>query len=64
MRLFGHPECRTIVYSSNFHGPDRMETKWLIEKTRPVSDVVEAILTAVSDPVWIAKGGDDVKPVR
>lgn len=63
-RLFSHLECRTIVYSADVHGPAGMETRWLIEKTRPVSDVVEAILTAVSDPVWIAKGGDDVKPVR
>ncbi len=60
--LFSHPECRTIIYSLGVDSTERAETKWLIGKQRPVSDVVNMIATAVSDPIWVAKGGDDVKP--
>lgn len=60
--LFSHPECRTVVYSSNVHPPAHVELKWLISKDRPVTDVVDAIASAVKDSNWIAKGGDDVKP--
>lgn len=60
--LSSHPECRTIVYSSNVHSAAHVETKWLIGKDRPVSDVVDAILAATRDATWVLKGGDDVKP--
>jgi len=60
--LFSHPKCRTIIYSSSVHAAADVETKWLIGKDRPVSDVVDTILLAVRDPVWVLKGGDDVKP--
>lgn len=60
--LFTHLECRTIVYSLDVDSTEHAQTKWLIDKQRPVSDVVNAIATAVCDPTWLAKGGDDVKP--
>ena len=62
--LFGHVDCRAIVYSSGVHQPQNAEVQWLIDKARPVSNVVDAILTAVSSPNWVHKGGDDVKPAR
>jgi ActR/RegA family two-component response regulator len=42
--LFSHPECRTIVYSSNVHAPSHVETRWLISKDGPISDVIDAVL--------------------
>ncbi|WP_421406630.1 hypothetical protein [Agrobacterium tumefaciens] len=60
--LFSHPECRTIVYSSNVHAPPHIETRWLISKERPVSDVVDAVLSGIQDPNWVAKGADNPRP--
>lgn len=61
--LFSYPEIRTIVYSDNVHPSASVTLKWLIAKSRPVADVVGALLDAVRDKSWVAKGGDDVKPV-
>ncbi|RYF02334.1 MAG: hypothetical protein EOO77_32705, partial [Oxalobacteraceae bacterium] len=49
--LYGHPQCRTIIYSSDIYESAVAETKWLIAKDRPVSAVVDVILEAVNDPV-------------
>ncbi len=61
--LISHPECRTVIYSSNEH-PTGSANKWLITKSRPVADVVDVVTKALKDSTWLAKGGDDVKPVR
>lgn len=53
--LFSHPECRTIVYSTNFFPHPTMKTRWLITKDRSVSDVVEAVLSSVRDPSQAAQ---------
>jgi hypothetical protein len=39
------------------------DSKWPIGKDRPVSNVVDATLSALNDPSWLAKGSDEVKPV-
>ena len=62
--LLSHPECRTVIFSSNVHGPTGSTNKWLISKSRPASDVVRTVTEALKDPTWIAKGGEDVKPAR
>ncbi len=63
-KLFSHPDCRTIIYSAGVHPPAGVATNWLIDKSRPVSEVVAAIGVSLKDSSWPAKGGDDVKPAR
>ncbi|MGE7368329.1 hypothetical protein ACQKKX_04560 [Neorhizobium sp. NPDC001467] len=60
--LFGHPEIRTIVYSSAPQSGLDGKPLWLIFKDRPVADVVDAVLARVRDPDWLKKGGDDMRP--
>jgi len=60
--FFSHPTCRTIVYSSNVRASSSSPVSWLIDKARPPGAVVKAIVTAVDDRNWLAKGGDDLKP--
>ncbi|WP_421365831.1 hypothetical protein [Agrobacterium tumefaciens] len=47
-----------IIYSSNVHAAAHAEPRWLIGKDRPVSDVVDAIVSAMRDPAWVAKAGE------
>ena len=63
LRFFSHPVCRTMVYSSHVDARPHVDTKPLVRKNRSVSDVVEAVLFALNDPSWLAKRGDEVKPV-
>ncbi len=61
--LFDHDTCRAFVYSRDLPAVSGVKLRWLIDKREPVSMVVEAILEAMRDPVWVRKGGDDVKPI-
>lgn len=60
--FFEHESCRLVIYSHRLPAPAGLRLPLLIDKERPVSNVVAAIVDAASDPTWIQKAGDDVKP--
>lgn len=60
--FFEHESCRLILYSANLPALPGARPNWLIDKNESVAVVADAILDAVRDPMWVRKGGDDVKP--
>jgi hypothetical protein len=61
-RLFSHPDIRVVLYSSNVQAGPGAAATWLVDKSRPVSDVIDVIFGMVEDPNWPVKSDDKVKP--
>ena len=60
--FFERESCRVIVYSRALPTISTVNLRWLVDKQRPVSEVVDVIIEAVRDPMWVRKGGQDLKP--
>lgn len=62
--FFDHESCRAIVYSRDLPAASGVKLRWLIDKKEPVAAVVGAVVEAVKDPMWIRKGGEELKPIQ